>query len=62
MVRLRLKLFWFSKGDSTGRSERKKRRKGRQKKWEDNIKKWTGMNLRAAKTEQDEKGLLRSRL
>ena len=43
---------------------KEKRKRGRQKKrWEDNIKEWTGMNFasstRAAETGQDGKGLLR---
>ena len=40
-----LKVFWLSKDNSAGHSTRK-RRKGRQKKrWEDNIKEWTGVDL-----------------
>ena len=39
------KVFWLSKDNSAGHSARK-RRKGRQKKrWEDNIKGWTGMDF-----------------
>ena len=38
LVRSRLKDFWLSKDNPTGHSERKKKRRGRQKKrWEDNI-------------------------
>ena len=40
------KVFWVSKDDSAGHSAKEKRRKGRQKKrWEDNIKDWTGMDF-----------------
>ena len=40
------KVFWFSKDNPTGHSERKKRKRGRQKKrWKDNIKEWTGMDF-----------------
>ena len=35
-----LKVFWFSKDDSTGHSEREKWRGRQKKKWEDNIKEW----------------------
>ena len=46
---------------------KEKEKKGRQKKrWENNIKEWTGMDFasstRAAKTGQDGKGLLRIHL
>ena len=40
-----LKVFWFSKDNSTGHSEWKKRRGRQKKKWEDNIKEWTWMDL-----------------
>ena len=41
----RFKVFWFSKDDSTGHSERKEKR-GRQKnRWEENSKEWTGMDF-----------------
>ena len=58
-----LKVFWFSKDIPTGHSERKKKKRGRQKKrWEDNIKEWTGIDFasstRQLKTGQDGKGLL----
>ena len=40
------KVHWFSKDNPTGQSERKKKKRGRQKKrWEDNIKEWTGMDF-----------------
>ena len=40
------KFFWFSKDNPTGHSERTKKKRGRQKKrWEDNIKEWTGMDF-----------------
>ena len=38
------KTFWFSKYSPTGHSERKIKR-GRQKRREDNIKEWTGMDF-----------------
>ena len=37
-------LFWLGKENSAGQNERKKKR-GEQKKWEDNIKEWTGMDF-----------------
>ena len=41
-----LSVFWFSKADHTGHSERKKKRRGRQKKrWEDTIKEWIRMDF-----------------
>ena len=44
MVWPRFKVFWFSKDNLTGHSERSK--KNRQKKrLEDNIKEWTGMDF-----------------
>ena len=39
------KVFWLSKGDSSGHSGRKKTKDRRNKKWEDNIKEWTGMDF-----------------
>ena len=46
VVWLCLKVFWFSKNNSTHHSEWKKRRRGKQKKrFEDNIKEWTGMDF-----------------
>ena len=65
-----LKVFWFSKDNPTGHNERKKRKRGRQKKrWEEHIKEWTGMDFasstRAAEeyhTGQEGKGLLRIHL
>ena len=39
MVWTHLNVFWLNKDDSTGHSEREKKKKGREKKrWEDNIK------------------------
>ena len=35
-----LKVFWFSKDNPTGHSEEADRRR-----WEDNIKEWTGMDF-----------------
>ena len=50
-----LKVFWFSKDNPTGHSERKKKTRGRQKKrWVDNIKEWTGMDV-ASSTRAAEK-------
>ena len=44
VVFLYLKVFWFSKDNSTGHGERKSR--GRQRKrWEENIKEWTEMDF-----------------
>ena len=44
MVWPRLKVFWFSKNNPTGIV--KEKRKDRQKKrWEDNIKEWTGIDF-----------------
>ena len=59
---LRLKVSWFSKDDPTGRSERKRRRGRQKKRWEDNIKEWTGVQLGQLKTGQGGKGLLWSHL
>ena len=40
------KVFWFSKDNPTGHSERKKTKRDIQKKrWQDNIKEWTGMDF-----------------
>ena len=40
MVWPHLKVFWFSKDDSTGHNEKQKK-----KMWEDSIKEWTGMDF-----------------
>ena len=58
-----LKVFWFSKDNPTGHSERKMKKGGRRKKrWEDNIKEWTGMNFassaRAAENRPKWKGIV----
>ena len=58
-----LKVFWFSKDNPTGHSERKKKKRGRKKKrWVDNIKEWTGMNFasstRAAENRTRGKGIV----
>ena len=58
-----LKVFWFSKDNPTGHSERKQKKRGRQKKrLEDNIKEWTGMNFasstRAAENRTRWKGIV----
>ena len=57
-----LNVFWFSKGNPTGHSVRTKK-KGRQKKrWKDNIKEWTGMDIasstRAAENRTRWKGIV----
>ena len=57
-----LKVFWLSKDNSTGHSERRKK-KGRQKKrWEDSSKEWTGMDFassaRAAEDKTSWKGIV----
>ena len=36
---------WFSKDDSTGHSEKKKKKRYTEKRWEDDIKEWTGMDF-----------------
>ena len=46
MVWSRLKVFWFSKDIPTGHKKRKKKRQ-QKKRWNDNIKVWTGMDLPA---------------
>ena len=40
-----LKVFWFSEDNPTGYSERKTKRGRQKKRWEDNIKEWTGMGF-----------------
>ena len=45
MVWPRHKIFWFSKDNPTGHNERKRRRGREKKKWEENIKDWTGMDF-----------------
>ena len=41
-----LKVFWFSKDNPTGNSERKKEKRGRQtKRWENNIKECIGIDF-----------------
>ena len=61
MVWSHLKVFWFSKDNPTG-AVKGKRRGRHKKRWEDNIKEWTGMefvNLTGQlKTGQGGKGLL----
>ena len=56
-----LKVFWFSEDISTGHSERKNKN-SRQKRWEDNIREWTGMDLacstRAAEDRTRWKGIV----
>ena len=58
----------LSKDNPTGHSERKKRRGRQKKRWEDNIKEWTGMDwtfpvqLGQLKTGHREKGLLQIHL
>ena len=39
------KVFWFSKDNPTWQSERKRKRGRQKKRWEDNIKEWTGMDF-----------------
>ena len=63
MVWTCLKVFWLSKDNSAGHNTRKKEETvDREKKWEDNIKEWTGMTLlaqlRQLKTGLGGKGLL----
>ena len=54
------KVFWFSKDNPTGHSEWTKKK--RQKRWEDNIKEWTGMDFasstRAAENRTVWKGIV----
>ena len=56
MVWPSLKVFRFSKDNPKGQSERKRRRRRQKKRWDDNIKEWTGMDFassaRAAETGQ----------
>ena len=57
-----LKVFWFSKDNRSG-TVKGKRKRGRQKKrWEDNIKNWTGMDFasstRAAENRSRWKGIV----
>ena len=40
-----LKIFWFSKDNPTGHSERKKKKRQTEEEVEDNIKEWTGMDF-----------------
>ena len=44
-----LKVFWFSKDNSTGHSEWKKKR------WEDNIKEWTGIDFASSARAADDR-------
>ena len=39
------KVFWFSKDNPTGHSERKKKKRQTEKSWGDNIKEWTGIDF-----------------
>ena len=39
------KVFWFSKDNPTGHIERKKKKSRQKKRWEDNMKEWTGMDF-----------------
>ena len=39
------KVFWFSKDNPTGHSERNMKRGRQKKRWEDNIKEWTGIGF-----------------
>ena len=61
-----LKVFWFSKDNPTGHSERKKKKRQQKKRWEDNFKsgqEWTlPAELGQLKTGQDGKGLLQIHL
>ena len=40
-----LKVFWFSKDDPKSTIKGKRRRGCEKKRWEDNIKEWTGMDF-----------------
>ena len=40
-----LKVFWFSKDNATGHSERKKKKRQTEEEVGDNIKEWTGMDF-----------------
>ena len=54
------KVFWFSKDNPTGHSEKKKKKRQTEEEVGDNIKEWTGMDFasstRQLKTGQDGKG------
>ena len=45
MVWTCLKVFWSSKDNPTGHSERKKKKRRQKRRWEDDIKEWTGMDF-----------------
>ena len=46
------KVFWFSKDNPTGHSERKKeKRQTKKKRWGNNIKEWTGMDFASSTSE-----------
>ena len=55
------KVFWFSQDDFTGYNKRKKKKR-QKKRWEDNIKGWTGMDFvsstRAAENSTRWKGIV----
>ena len=62
MVWPHLKILWHGKDNSAGDSERSKKERRLKKRWEDNIKEWTGMefgdSLRAAEDREGWKGIV----
>ena len=62
MVWPHLKILWHGEDNSARNSERSKKRGRQKKRWEDNIKEWTGMgfgdSLRAAEDREGWKGIV----
>ena len=62
MVWTCLKVFWLSEDNSAGHSARKMKKSKQKKRWEDNIKEWTGIDFASSigqlKTGLGGKGLL----
>ena len=62
MVWPHFKILWHGEDNSAGDSERSKKERKTEERWEDNIKKWTGMgfgdSLRAAEDREGWKGIV----
>ena len=62
MVWPHLKILWHGEDNSARDSERSKKERKTEKRWEDNIKEWTGMgfgdSLRAAEDREGWKGIV----
>ena len=62
MVWPHLKILWHGEDNSAGDSERSKKERKTKKRWENNIKEWTGMefgdSLRAAEDREGLKGIV----